>query len=125
MDDREFFDLLYQMWTKTTHAEDRYWDYQVYGDTFDINAVGPDPDNPVNVAALFSDADADWITAVHGCFPDLYRRLHEALDEADRLDSEMDEVQQQLMAAEMRVDELTQIVANLSKEPPWTSRVTG
>lgn len=119
MEDREFFDLLYQMWTKTTHAQDRYWDYQEYGDTWDINAVGPGDDDSEAVAAVATEADADWITAVHGCFGDLYRRLLTALDEADALDAEMDEVQQQLMAAEMRVDELAQIVENLSKEPPW------
>ena len=93
MEDREFFDHLMQMFTKTTGAETRYWAYEEYGDTFDIDAVG-EGDDRTNVAAVLSDADADFITALHGSFPDLYRRLHSALDEADRADRERDEREQ-------------------------------
>lgn len=98
MDDREFFDVLYTLWVKTTGASDRYWD--VDGDR--VRAVGQSGE-PVVVAAGVGDADADFITALHGCFPDLVRRLHTALDEADRLDREMDDVQSRLAAAELRI----------------------
>ena len=108
MDDREFFDRLMQLFMKTTHAEKRYWDYQEYGDTFDVDAVGEDGERD-NVAAFFSEADADFVTALHGCFPDLYRRLHTALDEADRADRDKDE-------RECRIAELELEVSALRKE---------
>lgn len=108
MDNRDFFDLLYQMWSKTTHANDRYWDYQP--DERDngmqtVRAVGPDGGG-LEVAWGVFEPDADWITAVHGAFPDLYRLVMEALDEADRLDREMDEAQDQLAEAHLRIMEL-------------------
>ena len=109
MDDRDFFDTLYQMWSKTTNAEDRFWDYQQDHGYFTIRSIGPEGDStPLPIAENLFECDADWITAVHGCFPDLVRRLHMALDEADRLDRAMDECQQHLASAELRVMELEQ-----------------
>ena len=107
MDDRELLDKLYQLWTKTTGAADTYWDYQE-GDGFTINSVGQDGPSEV-VAFCEADADADWITAVHGCFADLMRRFHQALDEADRADLNRDE-------REQRIAELEIEVASLRKE---------
>lgn len=116
MQDREFIDLLYQMWSKTTFAKERYWDFQKSQTNFlfDIRAVGP---NTPMVALGLCEHDADWITAVHGVFPDLVDRFHEALDEADRLDREMDEVQDQLAEAYIRIAELEQ-------EIKWTGTVS-
>lgn len=115
MDDREFFDKLFQLWSKTTGAENHYWSYQGYGDRFDVDAVGVGGER-IEVASLFNEADADFITAIHGCLPDLVRRLHAALDEADALDAEMDRVQSQLMEAELRVDELRQQVKDYESD---------
>lgn len=98
MDTQEFLDKLYQMWAQTTYAKDRYWDYQPDAELHQINAVGEDG-NRIPVAWGLYDRDADWITAMHGCFPDLYRLINEALDEAARLDHERD-------ARECRIAEL-------------------
>lgn len=90
METPEFLDHLYQLWTKTTHASDRFWDFQPEGGGLHaINAVGEDGGS-LPVAWGVYEADADWITALHGCFPDLYRVTNEALDEAARLDLERD-----------------------------------
>lgn len=91
MDIREFLDELYQLWAKTTGAENMYWmpeDNELHG--LDIWAVNEEQvKSPV--AAFVSDADSAFITAIHGALPDLVRRTHEALDEADRLDEQRDE----------------------------------
>ena len=109
MDDREFFDTLLQLWAKTTWSEQAYWGYEeVDEEQFDLFAKTED--DRLFVGYVDSEADADFITAVHGCLPDLVRRLHAAVDEADRLDLEMDECQHRLAAAELRVDELQYIV---------------
>ena len=109
VDDREFFDTLMQLVMKTTFAENRYWVYQGDGEGgFDVNAVG-EGDEREFVGYLDKEPDADFITALHGCFPDLYRRLHSALDEADRADRDKDE-------RECRIAELEIEVAALRKE---------
>ena len=105
MEDREFFDTLYQLWVKTTGASERFWDVQRTITGFEVGSVSAAEDRG-KVAEFLTEGDADWVTAVHGCFPDLCRRLHAALDEADRLDREMDEVQSRLAAAELRIVEL-------------------
>lgn len=114
MDEREFLDKLYQLWSKTTGAEDRFWmpeedkDYYVQGGgpgTFNIFAVGQD-ESRKDVASLLSDEDSDFITAIHGSFPDLYRRTLEAYDQADRLDVERDSQECRIAELEMEVSEL-------------------
>jgi len=91
MEDREFFDHLYQLWSKTTGASDRYWMPVDLGgkNVFHIQAVAQD-ESVKRIASNLKDEDADFITAVHGCIPDLIRRLYAALDEADRLDYDRD-----------------------------------
>jgi hypothetical protein len=108
MDEREFFDKLYQMWANTTGAQDRYWDYHQKEDKhyfFNINAVGEDGDGKF-VASFLLDEDADFVTAIHGCFPDLIRTVLAALDEADRADFDKD-------ARECRIAELEAELAEL------------
>ncbi len=99
MEDREFFDHLHQLFARTTGAEDRYW--RPLEDEHRIVAVGED--STEWVAAGVSVADMDWICAVHGCFPDLVRRLHAALDEADRLDRERDDLVNRVIELERRL----------------------
>lgn len=96
MEDREFFDLLYQHFAKTTGAENTYWmteedtRYVAEGPgTYNIWAVGENDERTL-VALGLTEADADFLTAVHGSFPDLVRRMHDALDESDRLDEDRD-----------------------------------
>ena len=92
MDDLEFFDLLYQQWSKTTGAENTYWMPEPYEEGgFNIYSVDQEH-NKLLIAVGLPEADADWITAVHGCFADLTRRLQRAVDESERLEIEKDNV---------------------------------
>jgi hypothetical protein len=100
MEDREFFDYLYQLWSKTTGAADCYWMYEQVGvpPVCDIYSVAQDGTKK-RIASDFHDEDADFITAIHGSLPDLVRRLNMALDEADNADYDRD-------ARECRIAEL-------------------
>ncbi len=106
MDDKDFLDKLYQLWSKTTGAENTYWDYNETGyHIFHIDAVNQDGDR-TNVASVPSDEDADFITAIHGCFPDLYRLTMEAMDEAERADYRKDERECRIAELELELKEL-------------------
>lgn len=72
---------------------------------FNIYAVGQD-DTRKLIASSLKDEDADFISGVHGCFADLCRRLHVALDEADNLDEERDQLVCRVADLEMQVDSL-------------------
>ena len=95
MDDLDFFDMLYQGWSKTTGAEDSFWmpeeETGSASGLYKVLAVDQDQ-NRVLVAMGLNVADAAWITALHGCMADLTRRLHQAVDEAERFDCEKDRV---------------------------------
>lgn len=113
MESRDFFDKLYQMWARTTYAKDRYWDFQPdAAELHQINAVGEEGDS-IPVAWGLYEGDADWITALHGCFPDLHRALNEALDEADRLDFERDKQEIRIAELEIEVADLKDDLAGL------------
>lgn len=99
MDDRDFMDMMYQGFTKTTRAEDAYWGFEEQLDlTVEPAAVSymlfyvgaDDPDLKVPIGTLVSEADAAFVTAIAGAFPDIYRRWLEALDTADEKDLEKD-----------------------------------
>lgn len=100
-DDNEFFDLLYQQWSKTSHAEKSYWmpeedtSYQAGGPgTWNVVAVDANDSNwRWYIADNLSEEDADFICGLHGALPDLIRRLHEAVDEADSKDSARDQAE--------------------------------
>lgn len=77
------------------------------------------------VASGLSEFDSDFISALHGCFPDLVTRLHDALDEADRADHNRDSRECRIAELESEVEELKRVVDGLSTEPPWTSRIGG
>lgn len=113
MDDRDFFDHLHQLWSKTTGAEDRYWMPEENAQfDFDIFAVAQE-DERYRIASDLSDEDADFISAVHGCLPDLVRRLHAALDEADRADYDRDERECRMAELELENQQLQQEVEHL------------
>lgn len=121
MDDRDFFDKLYQLWSKTTGAEDSYWMPEPHFDNsgrFNVYSIDRDEKRRL-VASGMTDRDSDWLTAVHGCFADLWRRLHAALDEADTADYSRDERECRIFELESEVDELRKVIEGLSKEPPW------
>lgn len=95
-DDKEFFDELYQLWSKTTGAKDRYWmpvQDEEASSFYSLVAVSGDDDSKKHVASFLSEEDADFIAGLHGAVPDLIRRLHEALDEAVEKDDENDAAQ--------------------------------
>lgn len=112
MDIREFIDELYQLWAKTTGAENQYWMPANNGDPDDtdywfIKSVGEEgEENAYVVADILNNRDVDFITAIHGALPDLVRRTHEALDEADRLDEQRDEQEIRIAGLEETIDEL-------------------
>ncbi|AVO22072.1 hypothetical protein PBI_WAITS_41 [Gordonia phage Waits] len=116
MEDREFFDTLYSEWSKTTGAGERYLIVEEirldgranYDRTYGVLAVSFEDDAVREQVATFEkEADADFFAAVHGCFGDLVRRLHEALDEADRADERRDEAEQQLADEIMLTQDLS------------------
>lgn len=110
MDIREFLDELYQLWAKTTGAENQYWmpeESDIHGQ--DIWAVNEEQAKSP-VASFMSDADASFVTAIHGALPDLVRRTHEALDESDRLDEQRDEQEIRIAGLETeRMDAIHQL----------------
>lgn len=117
MDEREFFDHLYQLWCKTTAAEDGYWKIEHDPDSPYVDVVSVDKDEWENVIGhTMYERDADFITAIHGCFPDLIRRVLAALDDAERRDVEADVAYGRLASAEMRVDELQSEVEALKAD---------
>ncbi|WP_255790033.1 hypothetical protein [Mycobacteroides abscessus] len=112
MDIREFLDELYSLWAKTTGAEDRYWmpernedGYTNVNYVFDICAIDEEQKKRF-VGGFQNEVDVDFITAIHGALPDLVRRTHEALDEADRLDEQRDEQEIRIAGLEETIDEL-------------------
>ncbi|UOK18095.1 hypothetical protein SEA_SWITZERLAND_42 [Gordonia phage Switzerland] len=116
MEDREFFDTLYSEWSKTTGAGERYlivekveYDPDLdYMTSWDVWAISFEDEGDRTLVATFEkEADADFFAAIHGCFGDLVRRLHEALDEADRADERRDEAEQQLADEIMLTQDLS------------------
>lgn len=105
MTDQEFFDELFQMYARTAGVENSYWMYEELEDGgYDIFAVSED--DKVFVGYTDQEADADFITALHGSFGDIYRFVLELIDEADRLDNERDRLQNELAELTIRVMEL-------------------
>lgn len=124
MDDREFFDHLFQLWSKTTGAQDTYWMPEKHFDNsgrWNVFAVAKD-DSRKKVASGLGEWDADFLTAVHGCLPDLVRRLHAALDEAENVDFDRDSRECRIAELEGEVAYLKKILDNLSTDPPWVGR---
>jgi len=97
MYDREFFDELYQVWSKTTQADNGWWVSEEHFDKsgrFNIYSTVPHIDQPGHsrklIASGLNERDADFIASLHAALPELIGRLHEALDEADRADYDRD-----------------------------------
>lgn len=122
MDFREFLDELYSLYAKTTGAENMYWmpeeDVDRYAggpNTYNIFAVGEN-ETKHDIAFDFRENDANFITAIHGALPDLVRRTHEALDEADRLDEQRDEQEVRIAGLEVLRDEDQKYLAGIQSE---------
>lgn len=111
IEDREFFDKLYALWSKTTGAQDRYWVVEPDEEAPDVHCIYAVDDEQERklIASFFAEEDADFIASIHGCLADLVRRLHDALDEADRADYDRD-------SRECRIAELETQVMEMEKE---------
>jgi hypothetical protein len=124
VDDREFFDHLLQLWFKTTGAEDRYWMPEPFTDgsgRFNLYAVAENETRKL-VASGLNERDADFISGIHGCLFDLHRRIHEALDEADRSDYGRDSRECRMAELELELIELKDVIQRLSQDPPWKGK---
>lgn len=116
IEDRDFFDFLYEGWKKTTGAEDQFWmmeeresrpSFISPGEVlYDIVAVDKDQSKS-DVGQFYSEEDAAFVTAVHGCFGDLIRRLRSALDQADDLDMRVDDQEQLLLELCVEAEEVS------------------
>ncbi|QBJ00225.1 hypothetical protein SEA_PHARAOH_36 [Mycobacterium phage Pharaoh] len=114
--EHDFFDILYQQWSKTTWAETSYWmpeEDRSFPGSFNIVAQSQTEDAKKPLAAFLSEEDADFICGLHGAIPDLIRRLHEALDMADRKDTANDLAQGQLAEALLENHALREQVRHL------------
>lgn len=109
MDIREFLDELYQMFCRTTGDEHMFWvvekveseDGQI---TWELYAANAELEK-VLLATFLYEIDSDFTAGIHGALPDLVRKMHEALDEADRLDEERDEQEIRIAQLEGTIDE--------------------
>lgn len=113
VDEREFIDMLYAGWAKTTDAEHSYWQPEEMVNNpgqFKVYAVTVDPETGDEsrklVATQLSEEDAAFVTAIHGSFGDVCRRVLEAYDEADRADEALDSQIVRVAELEIQVDEL-------------------
>lgn len=109
MDEREFLDTLFQLYTRTSGGDAAYWRPESREDGFALFAVDAN-DNRTLIAKGLCEADADWIAGIHGCLPDLVRRMHSALDEADTADRGRDERECRIAELEMELAEIKQAV---------------
>jgi hypothetical protein len=119
VEDRDFFDVLYQGWSKTTGAENTFWMPEEYPKAPDdppspwiIYAVAEDQ-SKTYVGETDNEADAGWITALHGCFADLVRRLHMAVDLAEQKDVERDRAMGDLLDTMLQKEELRTTIEGL------------
>jgi hypothetical protein len=117
MDDRSYFDVLYQGWARTTGAEDTYWmpeDYEDHSGRVRVYAVAQD-DSRRLIASDMSIADSAFTIAMHGSLPDLFRRINDAVDEADRLDLALDEHIGRVGRLEEEADEYESVIKELTE----------
>lgn len=125
MDDRDFMDLMFQGMSKTTHAEDSYWGYEQADDEFpDLGynlfyVTADDPEKKNYLGVLTSENDAAFVAAVHGAFPDIYRRWLQALDEADEKDAKADDAENVAGSLARALKECQQAYARAEVSEDW------
>ena len=101
MTDEEFFAHLLNLWEYTTGAENTYWDFRSDGDEgWDVHSTGQDGSTTF-VGYFDQEVDADFVTAIHGCLPDLVRRLEDAIDKANMYELAHDACQRELYESEL------------------------
>ena len=130
MENDEFFDYIYQQWSKTTGAESHFYTVEEvtfdtdndYEKTWDVVAVS-ETDDKQFVANFRSERDADWFASVHGCFADLIRTLKDQADEIERLDERVDDQEHDIFNLvigerdyKARIEDQQKIIADLINE---------
>jgi hypothetical protein len=121
MQDRDFFDVIYQQWAKTTGAENQFWASEKVAGCWNVTSVDKD-DNRTPIAFGMREVDADFIAGLHGCLGDLVRFCHANLDKAEAMEVERDEaVQDQFRLAV----ELAELKAKYEKVEDWHGKATG
>lgn len=115
MDDRDFFDTIYAGFTNTTRAADTFWMPEKAEDVegvWHIWAVDKDQ-MKTWIGDMNAEEDAGFLCSLHGALPDLVRRLHAALDEADRADREHDQREQEIGRLSLENMELSERIKHL------------
>jgi hypothetical protein len=127
-DDKEFFDQLYQMWSKTTWADRSIWEsgYDDEWGFYRIDAVIDSEGSVHPVASFVPEADAQFIVAMHGLLPEIIRRFLEAADTAEKWEERYDEAANELWARELevmgleaRIDGLEESLYATPKDDAW------
>ena len=114
----EFFDELYQLWSNTTGAGDRFWMPEEFDDgshRFKLYAVAEDGQPRKLIATGLNERDAEFVAGLHGAVPDLIRALSDAIAEAERADYERDSGECRIAELELELVEMKQIISNFSK----------
>jgi chromosome segregation ATPase len=114
---RELVDELYQLWAKTTHAENGGWEIEEDEDSNYVDVVSVSKDEWEQIIGFtVSKPDAAFITAVHTGLPELVRLVHTALDEADRADFDKDSRECRIAELESELIEANYINSRLRNE---------
>ncbi|AWN02377.1 hypothetical protein SEA_CONCEPTII_45 [Mycobacterium phage ConceptII] len=106
MEFQEFCDRIYQVFSQTTGAEDRFW--VVERDNTGVSevfAVGQDESRWL-IGGFLHEQDADFIASIHGALADMVRRSMEAVDDAARLELERDNLMGRVFDLELEIQGL-------------------
>ncbi len=107
MDERDFFDHLYQLWSKTTHANDGAWEVNDDGEHILVDVWSTDKDGwEQTIGYGMYKQDAEFISQVHAALPEIVRRALAAFDEADRVDQDRDSRECRIAELETEVSDL-------------------
>jgi hypothetical protein len=107
LDERDFFDHLYQLWSKTTHAKDGEWEIVDDGEHILVDVESTDKEGwEQSICSALYKQDAEFIIAVHAGLPEIVRRALAAFDEADRADQERDSRECRIAELELQIMEL-------------------
>ncbi|AOQ27784.1 hypothetical protein SEA_PACERPAUL_44 [Mycobacterium phage PacerPaul] len=106
---QEFCDRIYQVFSQTTGAEDRFWvveDNSAEGvGVWDLVAVDQE-DRREYLGRFSNEADADFTASIHGAIADMVRRSMEAIDDAARLELERDNLMGRVFDLELEIQGL-------------------
>ncbi|AFL48060.1 hypothetical protein CL91_gp45 [Mycobacterium phage Aeneas] len=108
MEFQEFCDRIYQVFSQTTGAEDRFWVVEEDLDEYlqyQVLAVGQDESRKW-LGSFANEADADFVASIHGALADMVRRSMEAIDDAARLELERDNLMGRVFDLELEIQGL-------------------